>query len=48
MLDIPMPEIRLDGSRIATIVGQMEPTSMPEHMWMNPELTETSSLRSSA
>jgi hypothetical protein len=40
MLDIPVAEICLNSSGIATIIGQMKSTSMAKHMQVNPELTE--------
>jgi hypothetical protein len=35
MLNIAVPQVLLDRSHITPSIGQIQPTGMPEHMWMN-------------
>jgi len=37
VLDIPVPEIGLQGARVVPLIGQREPTGVPEHVWMRLE-----------
>ena len=44
-----MPEVLLNGSRVLAIACKLEPTRMPQHMWMDREgeFRELASARSS-
>ena len=37
MRDVPVPEILLDGARVVTVVGELEPGRMAQHVRMNWE-----------
>ena len=35
VLDIPVPQIVLDGARIVSIIRELEAAGMSQHVWMN-------------
>src|SRR5262245_2272484 len=37
VLDVLVPEVVLQGSRIVAIVGQLKPTGMAKHVWVDRE-----------
>ena len=37
MLDVPVPEVVLQGPRVMAIVGELEPTGMAQHVWVDRE-----------
>jgi hypothetical protein len=45
MLDIPMAQVRLQRAGIVALVGQGEPTSMPQHVRVSLEAQLSSHTR---
>src|SRR5262249_48729628 len=37
VLNVLVPEVVLQGPRIVTIIGELEPTGVAKHVWMNWE-----------
>src|SRR5262245_17329164 len=37
VLDVPVPEVVLQGPRVMAIVGELEPTGMAKHVWVDRE-----------
>src|SRR6516225_8488475 len=37
VLDVPVPEVVLQGSRVVAIVGELEPTGVAKHVWVDRE-----------
>jgi hypothetical protein len=37
VLDVRVPEVRLDRPRVDPLIGQFVPAPMPEHVWMDLE-----------
>src|SRR5262245_7042127 len=37
VLNVLVPEVMLQGSRVVAIVGELEPTGMAQHVWMHRE-----------
>src|SRR5262245_38276416 len=37
VLDVPVPEVVLQGPRVVAIVGELEPTGMAQHVWVDRE-----------
>ena len=37
VLDVLVPEVVLQGPRVVTIIGQLEPTGMAKHVWVDRE-----------
>src|SRR5262245_6128835 len=37
MLDVPVAEVVLQGPRVVAIVGELEPTGMAQHVWVDRE-----------
>ena len=37
MLAVLVPEVVLQGSRIVTIIGELEPTGVAKHVWVDRE-----------
>ena len=37
MLDVPVPEVVLQSPCVVAIVGELEPTGMAQHVWVDRE-----------
>ena len=37
VLDVLVPEVMLQGPRVVAVVGQLEPTGMAKHVWVDWE-----------
>jgi hypothetical protein len=37
VLDVLVPEVVLQGARVVAIVGELEPTGMAKHVWVDRE-----------
>src|SRR5262245_64839750 len=37
VLDVLVPEVMLQGPRVVAIIGQLEPTGMAKHVWVDRE-----------
>ena len=38
MLNVLVPEVVLQGPRVMAIVGELEPTGMAKHVWVDREM----------
>jgi hypothetical protein len=37
VLNVPVPEVVLQGARVVAIIGQLEPAGMAKHVWVDRE-----------